>query len=59
MNFKPVAVEHVLNIKYDAATGQMKIGDNVPDQFKKLYSEILGIPQNGAAPATPVDDPKN
>lgn len=49
MNFKPIAVEHVLNIKYDSATGQVKIGDNVPDQFKKLYSEILGIPQNGAA----------
>ena len=39
---KPIAVEHVFKLKFDPVTGRMIGGQNIPEEFKKLFAEILG-----------------
>jgi|LauGreDrversion4_2_1035121.scaffolds.fasta_scaffold316932_2 hypothetical protein len=39
---KPIAVEHVFKMKFDPATGKMQGGQNVPEEFRKLFADILG-----------------
>ena len=39
---KPIAVEHVFKLKFDPETGKMMGGHNVPEEFRKLFADILG-----------------
>jgi hypothetical protein len=48
---KPKAFEHALQFKFDPNTGKLNVGENVPEEFKKLLADILEIKPNGA-PAT-------
>jgi hypothetical protein len=38
---KPIAFEHVFNLRFDPQNGRMIAGDNVPDEFRKLFADIL------------------
>ena len=38
---KPIAVEHVFKLKFDPETGRMVGGQNIPEEFKKLFADIL------------------
>ena len=38
---KPIAVQHVFKLQFDPETGRMLGGDNVPEEFRKLFADIL------------------
>lgn len=38
---KPIAVQHVFKLQFDPQTGRMIGGDNVPEEFRKLFADIL------------------
>jgi serine/threonine protein kinase len=38
---KPISVQHVFKMQFDPQTGKMMGGDNVPEEFRKLFADIL------------------
>jgi hypothetical protein len=38
---KPIAFEHVFNLRFDPQIGRMIAGENVPEEFRKLFADIL------------------
>jgi hypothetical protein len=34
-------VEHIFNLKFDPQSGRMVAGQKVPEEFKKLFADIL------------------